>query len=119
MLKLNLHARLVVLSGCDTGGGTLYPGEGVVGMAWALLSAGCPTTVVSLWKADSRSTSRLMIELHRRLAAGDTPAVALRRAKLTLRHDAWYRHPFYWAPFTVVGDGMTPVVEAAAAPRHH
>ena len=108
MHDLDLHADLVVLSGCDTAQGHLYQGEGVIGMAWALLSAGCPTTVVSRWKADSRSTATLMVEFHRRLLAGDTPAQALHHAKLTLRNNPWYAHPFYWAPFMVVGGEDKP-----------
>lgn len=109
MSQLDLHADLVVLSGCDTARGALYAGEGVIGMSWALLTSGCPTTVVSQWTAPSRSTAKLMIEFHRRLLAGETKAGALRHARLALMRDPNYRHPFYWAPFVVVGDGMSRV----------
>jgi CHAT domain-containing protein len=109
--ELDLHADLIVLSSCDTARGTLYPGEGVVGLSWAFLLSGCPTTVVSQWKAESRSTSRLMIEFHRRLLAGATKAAALQGAKLALMRDPRYAHPFYWAPFIVVGDGTSGIRE--------
>ena len=44
MSELELHADLVVLSSCDTARGAVYAGEGVIGMSWALLTSGCPTT---------------------------------------------------------------------------
>src|SRR5439155_4984612 len=72
--ELDLHSDLVVLSACDTACGEVYPGEGVIGLSWAFLTAGCPTTVVSQWKADSHATAQLMIEFHRHLRAGDTKA---------------------------------------------
>lgn len=103
MSAMRLRADLVVLSGCDTAGGSIYPGEGVIGMWWAFLSAGCPTTVVSQWKAQSKVTEQLMVEFHRRLIAGDSNAAALRAAQRLVMHQPEYRHPFYWAPFVVIG----------------
>lgn len=100
---LSLSGRLVVLSACETARGSVGAGEGVLGMAWAFFAAGCPTTVASQWKAESRATSQLMIEMHRRLAAGDSTAEALRRAQLRVRRSSRYSHPFYWAPFVALG----------------
>jgi len=102
---LALRADLVVLSACETARGRVGAGEGVIGLSWAFLAAGCPTTVVSLWKVDSRSTSLLMVELHRGLLAGLPKAEALRQAQRALRSDPRWSHPFYWAPFVVVGEG--------------
>jgi len=102
---LTLRARLVVLSACDTGRGRFRDGEGVIGMAWALLAAGARTTVVSDWKADSRATADLMIAFHRHLLEGRNVSSALRMAKVDLRKEAHYAHPYYWAPFVVIGDG--------------
>ena len=44
MMDLNLHADMVVLSGCETGRGNTDGSEGLIGMAWALFVAGSPTT---------------------------------------------------------------------------
>lgn len=101
---MNLDADLVVLSACDTGRGLIRSGEGVVGLSWAFLLAGCPRTVVSQWEADSKATSVLMVEFHRQFVAGATPAEALRRAQLALmRSDRW-AHPYYWGNFIVLGN---------------
>lgn len=104
IVGLDLHAGTVVLSACDSGrsgdDGRRAP---VIGFSWAFLAAGCRTTVVSQWKAQSAATAKLMVEFHRRLTHGVSETEALRGAQLALRRDPRYRHPFYWAPFIVVG----------------
>jgi CHAT domain-containing protein len=100
---LPLNAGLAVLSACRTARGTIRSGEGVIGLNWAFFAAGCPTTVVSQWDAESKATATLMVELHRHLRAGDTTAAALRAAQRLLRMQPRYRHPFYWASFIAVG----------------
>lgn len=105
ILELKLNADLAVLAACDTAGGALSPGEGVVGMSWALLLAGCPTVAVSQWLAESAATSKLMIRFHESLAAGRSPAASMRIAQRALLSDPRYAHPFYWAAFVVLGAG--------------
>ncbi|HEX7152039.1 MAG TPA: CHAT domain-containing protein [Thermoanaerobaculia bacterium] len=103
ILELPLNARLAVLSACDTARGGIAHGEGVIGLAWALLGAGCPTTVASQWKTDSAATAALMIDFHQHLAAGATTAGALRAAQKERMRAAGHGHPFYWGPFIVIG----------------
>jgi CHAT domain-containing protein len=103
--ELPLHADLAVLSACETGRGRASGGEGVIGFSWALLAAGCPNAVVSQWRTDSESTAELMIRFHRDLVRTGrrSPSESLRRAQLSMmRRDP---HPYYWAPFIVVGRG--------------
>jgi CHAT domain-containing protein len=108
---LNLHPDLVVLSACDTGRGRVSIGEGLVGMSWAFLLAGARTTVVSQWKTDSASTTRLMIGMHQNLkpvfssGQGLGRARSLQKAALALMQNPESSHPFYWAGFVMVGDG--------------
>jgi CHAT domain-containing protein len=103
LMELKLHARLAVLSACETARGKISEGEGVIGLAWAFLAAGCPAEIVSQWKVDSASDTELMVNFHRRLRAGASAAAALRLASLDLAKNSAYRHPFYWAPFVVLG----------------
>ncbi|HEU4391195.1 MAG TPA: CHAT domain-containing protein [Blastocatellia bacterium] len=111
IMKLDLNADLVVLSACDTARGQIVTGEGVIGLTWAFFVAGCPTTVVSQWKVESGSNTALMVEFHKDLlrerGAQRRPSVseALRESALKLLRTKKYNHPFYWAPFVVVGDG--------------
>ncbi len=110
-MKLDLNARLVVLSACETARGRVTAGEGIIGLAWALFVAGCPTAVVSQWKVDSASTTALMLGFHKqlrnavRVKGQMNVAQSLREAALGLLHNAEYRHPFYWAAFVVIGAG--------------
>ena len=104
LMKMKLHARLAVLSACETARGKISEGEGVIGLSWALFAAGCPSEVVSQWKVDSDSNTDLMLEFHRRFHEGIPAAQALRDASLKLAKNPRYRHPFYWAPFVAIGD---------------
>ena len=104
IMQLDLNADLAVLSACDTARGKIGAGEGVIGLAWALFVAGCPTTVVSQWKVESSSTVELMLAFHRNLRSGVSKGEAMRQASMRLMADKKYNHPFYWAGFIVVGD---------------
>ncbi|HWW61327.1 MAG TPA: CHAT domain-containing protein, partial [Thermoanaerobaculia bacterium] len=90
MMALDLDASLVVLSACETAAGRQAPGEGVIGMSWALSIAGCPTMIASQWDVESASTTRLMLAFHRAYAGGAAPADALRNAQLALLHTPRY-----------------------------
>jgi CHAT domain-containing protein/Tfp pilus assembly protein PilF len=111
IMKLDLQADLVILSACDTARGKVGAGEGVIGLAWSLFVAGCPTTVVSQWKVETESNSEFMIAFHKNLRlspaqgkASGNKAEALRQAALKLRRNRQYQHPFYWAAFVIIGD---------------
>lgn len=102
MIDLQLGADLAILSACESGGGGLATGEGVIGMSWALMVAGCRNTVVSQWDVASNSTAKLMIAFHRALSRGGDYAAALREAQLGLMAGERFRHPFYWSPFVLI-----------------
>ena len=104
IMQMNLHARLAVLSACETARGRIRPGEGVIGLSWALFVAGVPTAVVSQWKVESSGTEQLMLAFYRQWKSGASPARALQAASLRLLKDPRYRHPFFWAPFVAVGN---------------
>lgn len=103
IMRLDLQPGLAVLSTCESGAGETRRGEGIIGLSWAFLATGCQTTVVSQWSATSHITSRLMIAFHRHLRRGHSEAAALQKAQNEIRRDERYRHPYYWAPFVVVG----------------
>jgi len=110
ILSMNLQADVAVLSACETARGKFRPGEGLIGISWAFLVAGTPTTVVSQWKVDAAPTSKLMVAFHRNLRANGGGVIAgraeaLRAAVLPLLATAEYRHPFYWAGFVLIGNG--------------
>jgi CHAT domain-containing protein len=107
--RLRLHARLAVLAGCETGGGEVVPGEGVLGMTNAFLAAGASSVVASLWRVDDRATERFMRVFYEGLAGGATVSGALSGAQRALVADPATSAPFYWAGFVVAGDGAVRV----------
>ena len=97
-----IHAQLVTISACYGSGTRIYAGEGLVGLSWAFLNAGAQQVIGALWEVSDDSTPRLMDQLYQGLTTGDSPAVALRNAKLSLLHtQSRFSAPFYWAPFQI------------------
>ena len=104
--SLRINADLVVLSACQTGKGRLENGEGVLGLPRSFFYAGARSTISSLWKVNDKSTSEIMPDFYRYLAAGSDKARALRLAKLKMLKSR-FSHPFYWAAFVLNGDYLS------------
>ncbi len=115
---LQLHADLVVLSACNTAeGGTQFGGEALSGLAEAFFYAGARSLVASHWEVPSAATAGLMVGMFKHLTAApaEGTAEALRQAQLSLMDRQETAHPFFWAAFTVIGDGgrLAPISAAA------
>jgi CHAT domain-containing protein/tetratricopeptide (TPR) repeat protein len=96
---LRLNAELVTISACRSAGERAYSGEGLVGFSWAFLKAGARHVIAGLWDVDDRSTPELMDRLYAGIAAGQSPAHALRSAKLALIGlGGASAAPYRWAP---------------------
>jgi CHAT domain-containing protein len=96
--------RLVVLSGCETGVGEPTEVGQLEGLSRAFLYAGSPSVVATQWAVDDRASRELMAAFYRHLRAGMRTAEALRQAQVEILHTQEWRHPFFWAPFTLTGD---------------
>ena len=97
---LDMQARLVVLSACETGLGKLSRGDELVGLQRAFLYAGTPAVVTTLWKVDDKATFELVRSFYTRLE-GTGPVEALRQAQVeTMRA---FPHPYAWAAFGLSG----------------
>jgi CHAT domain-containing protein/tetratricopeptide (TPR) repeat protein len=95
-----LRAELVTISSCYGSGTRVYAGEGIVGLSWAFLRAGSHNVIGSLWEVSDASTPLLMDRMYGKLENAESPAEALRSAKLSLLHsEGTFRKPFYWAAF--------------------
>jgi CHAT domain-containing protein/tetratricopeptide (TPR) repeat protein len=101
ILDLKINAELVVLSACDTGQGKLT-GDGVIGLSRALISAGAPSVIVTLWSIPDSPSALLMGEFYRQLQQNPDKATALRQAMLTTMKQ--HPSPSAWAAFTLIGE---------------
>ncbi|WP_017659890.1 CHAT domain-containing protein [Baaleninema simplex] len=96
--------ELLVLSACQTARGD---DRAVLGLAGLAIESGARATVATLWSVRDRSTANLMVEFYRQLARpGINKAEALRQAQLSLLARPEYDHPFFWAPFVLVGNWL-------------
>lgn len=98
------NVSLVTLSACQTALGEVNPGSEVASLAQAFSVAGSKSMLASLWRVEDDSTSALMVEFYRQLVAGKSKAEALRQAQLKVMQLPECRHPFFWAPFQLIGD---------------
>jgi CHAT domain-containing protein len=99
---LQLPAELVTLSGCSTGLSVVAGGDEQLGLVRGLLYAGARAVLLTLWDVNDDSTSEFMTAFYTRLRDGWSKADAARQAMLELRER--YAHPFYWAPFVLIGN---------------
>jgi CHAT domain-containing protein/Tfp pilus assembly protein PilF len=101
---LDLNCDLVILSACETGRGQLLSGEGTIGLSRSFFIAGARSVIVSLWAVSDISTAQLMKDFYQQLVNKVPKAAALREAKLRmLNGGSETRHPYYWAPFVIIG----------------
>jgi CHAT domain-containing protein len=104
--QLDLSARLVVLSACETGYGKFNQGEGVMSLAHSFMYAGASSVLVSLWQVNDRSTGEIMRYYYFNLAKGMTKGDALQKAKQEYLQKAedTFTQPAFWAAFVQLGD---------------
>ncbi|MFY9804229.1 MAG: CHAT domain-containing tetratricopeptide repeat protein [Candidatus Acidiferrales bacterium] len=101
LYQLKLHAELVTLSGCATGMNVVTAGDELLGLIRGLLYAGAHSLLLSLWDVHDQTTAEFMACFYRRLQDGRGNASALQGAMTELR--SRHPHPYYWAPFTLIG----------------
>jgi tetratricopeptide (TPR) repeat protein len=101
VLQLDLDGTIVTLSACESARNQVLAGDELLGLARGFLGAGASTLVASLWLVQDETTSWMMEDWYARLHDGANRAAALRDAQLTLKEKC--PHPYYWAPFVLIG----------------
>ena len=95
------NIELITLSACQTALKADSDGREIAGLAYLFERAGAKAVMASLWGADDETTQEIMVQFYQNLHQGMSKVDALRQAKL--KHTK--RHPFYWSPFILVGNG--------------
>jgi tetratricopeptide (TPR) repeat protein len=108
LMDLRMTCGLVVLSACQSGIGRVHTAEGVWGMTRALMIAGAPRILCSLWKVDDQATGALMRAFYRHWSPDDgteamTAAAALVAAQAEVAAQKKWAHPYYWAGWVLWG----------------
>lgn len=96
---------MVTLSACESGLGKIARGEEIVGFTRSFLSAGASSIIASLWPVADDSTEALMTRLYRELVEGRDLMSAMQAAQIDVQKSRRFAHPFFWAPFNVIGNG--------------
>jgi CHAT domain-containing protein len=102
LYQMDLPVELVVLSGCATGLNVVAAGDELLGLARGLIYAGARSLVLSLWDVNDESSADLMRAFYSSFTGKAKKSHALRAAMLQVREA--HPHPYYWAPFLLVGD---------------
>lgn len=103
---LDMHSvSLVTLSACESGLGKVLKGDEIVGFTRSFLSAGASSMVASLWPVADNSTEALMTRLYQSMGEGSDLMDAMRTAQIDVQKQRRFAHPFFWAPFNVIGNG--------------
>jgi len=119
IMKLRLNADWVVLSACNTGASEGEGAEAVSGLGRAFFYAGTRAVLVTMWPVETTSAKNLMTGLFSHYAREkDLPRAQALRKSITELIDsqgmkesdtgktvASYAHPFFWAPYIIMGDG--------------
>jgi len=103
------NVDLLTLSACDTGlgGGRDSQGREIEGFGVIAQKQGAKAVLATLWPVADQSTAMLMAEMYRRRQEQQlTKTEALRQAQLSLLSRTRYAHPFYWAPFILMGNWL-------------
>ncbi|MBE9066952.1 CHAT domain-containing protein [Leptolyngbya cf. ectocarpi LEGE 11479] len=96
--------ELLILSACETAAGDDRAALGLAGVA---IRSGARSTLATLWLVDDRGTSELMGNLYRELTSTNlSKAEILQRAQLQLLKSDDYQHPYFWAPFVLIGNWL-------------
>ena len=113
LYNLSMNADLVTLSGCGTGLSAVVGGDELVGLMRGLLHAGARSVLLTMWQVDDYSTAEFMGRFYRLLGEGINRADAVADAMRAVR--SRFPHPYYWAPFVLIGQSSGPYISRKAA----
>ena len=114
-------AALVTLSACESGLGRIDDGDEMLGFTRSFLSAGTSSLIASLWPVSDDAADIMMTTLYRELSGGADLQSAMQSAQLAVLRSPKMQHPFFWAPFNLIGNwrltlGRGPVAVPLSTP---
>lgn len=96
--------ELLVLSACQTAEGDQRAALGMAGLA---IRAGARSTLATLWAVNDASTVDFITDFYQALwQPHGAKAAAVRAAQLQMLRSPKFKHPYFWAPFILVGNWL-------------
>ncbi|MDX2040387.1 MAG: tetratricopeptide repeat protein [Acidobacteriota bacterium] len=108
VLRLEMNADLVIAAGSDWAAPRTLTNRAMTAWSWAWFVAGSRSALLGQWRTESSANTELLIEFHRQLKADkgrSAKSVVWRNAVQNLLVKPENRHPFFWAGFTMLGNG--------------
>lgn len=103
--KLNLKSDIVILSACNTASEDGSPnGEGLSGLTSAFFQAGTKSMLVTHWDVETNSAVQLTTGSLKNLENSESLSKALQKTKISMMNNKDTAHPFYWAPYVLIGN---------------
>ncbi|MEQ8999069.1 MAG: CHAT domain-containing protein [Coleofasciculus sp. B1-GNL1-01] len=99
--------ELLVLSACQTANGD---NRATLGLAGIAVRAGARSTIATLWEVNDQSTTAFIQLLYQQLTNSTEPmskAEAIQQVQKAFLTNANYKHPYYWAPFVLIGNWLS------------
>ena len=76
----------------------------MLGFTRSFLSAGTSSLIASLWQVSDDATAVLMGTLYGELSRGNDIQRAMQAGQLAVLRQPGMAHPFFWAPFNLIGN---------------
>ncbi|MCH8496212.1 MAG: CHAT domain-containing protein, partial [Balneolales bacterium] len=109
LFNLNLKSELIVLSSCDSGGGSFVQGSGIIGLGRALNFAGANSLILNMWSIRDQAAAELMTSFYEEAKGNTDKDAALREAKVRYINSV-NSDPAVWGSLILFGD-TAPVSE--------
>jgi tetratricopeptide (TPR) repeat protein len=105
LFRARLNCSLVTVSSCESGLSQFTQADELVGLSRAILHAGAASTMLSLWKVADASTCLFMENFYLDYVQDKHSKTRSHQLAMQfIKSNNEYAHPYYWAPFVVIGD---------------
>jgi tetratricopeptide (TPR) repeat protein len=98
LTEMQIRARTIVITGCQTARRLIQPGDEWLGLMRAFYMSGASTIVSAFWDIRDESARRFSSEFYRHFD-GDNAAAVAQKASAAVRE--WRAHPYFWAGFGI------------------
>jgi CHAT domain-containing protein/lipopolysaccharide biosynthesis regulator YciM len=101
------NLEMLTLSACETGlgGGVDADGKEIEGLGVLVQKQGAKSVLSTLWSVSDESSVKFMTDMyHAKIVDGLSKSDAIRKAQKIMLSEPRFSHPFYWAPYVLMGN---------------